>query len=349
MSGLVRLLLGLVLLGGIAGMVFWFGGAKESGVGASGTQSSTTSQNSSGPLASSAERVWESSTQCKECHEDVWSEWHGSHHQIAYLNPSVRKLSEDFRNKECQACHLPVPISMTGYAMRTLPRQTYPEEGISCLSCHLGKSGEVLARATVDSAPCKPVASEDFVSMRLCESCHNQHKTTDQWRASPQFQAGTSCNDCHMPEVERKGVDGSTHPGRGHRYLGAHDKPTLLKAGKFDVTKIGDEIELRLENIGAGHNFPTEERHRAVDMMVRFVNGDGTPSDWTRGYRFRQPYRDEPGENTQLPAGQAKAVRVGIPKDAVKAEARLWYRLTPFVGDDSPESTLLEERSVDLR
>jgi hypothetical protein len=30
-------------------------------------------------------------------------------------------------------------------------------------------------------------------------------------------------------------------------------------------------------------------------------------------------------------------------------EARLWYRLTPFVGDDDPKSSLLAERRVELR
>jgi hypothetical protein len=121
---------------------------------------------------------------------------------------------------------------------------------------------------------------------------------------------------------------------------------------------VGAELVLQLENVGAGHNFPTEERHRAVDMMYRFVAADGTAGEWQRAWRFRMPYRDEmepinpgnePGENTQLPAGKKKAIRVPIDRGAVAAETRLWYRLTPFVGDDSPMSTLLDEQRVELR
>jgi hypothetical protein len=50
-----------------------------------------------------------------------------------------------------------------------------------------------------------------------------------------------------------------------------------------------------------------------------------------------------------LAAGASKAVRIKVPAGAVSAEARLWYRLTPFIGDDSPQSTLLDEHKVDLK
>ena len=90
---------------------------------------------------------------------------------------------------------------------------------------------------------------------------------------------------------------------------------------------------------------------------MRLLTAAG-PGEWQRAWRFRQPYRDEAtpvnpgsatGENTQLPSGAQKQVRVPIPGDAVAADVRLWYRLTPFVLDDDPRSMLLEERRVTLR
>jgi hypothetical protein len=153
-----------------------------------------------------------------------------------------------------------------------------------------------------------------------------------------------------MPSLERRRADGSTRIGRKHVYEGAHDLPTLEKAGRFTAERDGAELVLALANTGAGHNFPTEERHRAVDIVYRFVTAaDAGTGEWTRVFRFRQPYRDEPGENTQLPAGEQRTFRVPIPDGAVAAEARLWYRLTPFCGDDDPRSTLLEERRLELR
>jgi hypothetical protein len=55
-----------------------------------------------------------------------------------------------------------------------------------------------------------------------------------------------------------------------------------------------------------------------------------------------------PGENTQLPAAETRSVRVPVPDDATAVEARLWYRLTPFCGDDDPQSTLLDEQRLPL-
>ncbi|MFH0946900.1 MAG: multiheme c-type cytochrome [Planctomycetota bacterium] len=288
---------------------------------------------------------WESSRQCEECHQEVYREWHGSHHQIAYLNPEVRALSDDFRNKECQACHLPRPVSVTGYAQRSLPRMTLPDEGVSCLTCHLGADGGILGRVDRADAPCRPRASPELLSTEMCESCHNQHATTDQYRASPFAKAGGTCRECHMPELERTTTAG-VRAGFMHVYKGCHDLETLQSAGKFVVTREGNELVLSLTNVAAGHNFPTEERHRAVDMMVRFETAPGEWGEWERAYRFRQPYRDETGPDTQLPAGETKTVRVDWPAGASKAQARLWYRLTPYVTDDDPRSTLLFEEEV---
>lgn len=311
-----------------------------------------------GPLEASMLVRWESSAQCRDCHQDVYDEWFGSHHQISFTNPEVRALSDDFKKEECMDCHLPRPLAVTGFGNRTLPRRTHFDEGVSCISCHLGPDGGVIARNDRPEVPCKPKRSDALLSVDACASCHNQHGTTDQWRDSHYAKQGTDCASCHMPEITRVRKDGSQRMGRKHVYEGGHDKATLLAAGRFAVSKDRDDVVLQLENVGAGHNFPTEERHRAVDMTYRFVAADGTTGDWQRAWRFRMPYRDEmepinpgnaPGENTQLPAGQQKAIRVPIEAGAVAVEARLWYRLTPFVGDDSPMSTLLEERRVDLR
>ncbi|MCA8974004.1 MAG: hypothetical protein KDC98_04745 [Planctomycetes bacterium] len=302
---------------------------------------------------------WESAVQCKKCHEAVYDEWLGSHHQIAFTNPEVKKLSEDFRKEECMDCHLPRPLAVTGFGNRTLPRRTHFDEGVSCISCHLAPDGGILGRNDRPEVPCAPRRSEDFFGIKTCESCHNQHWTTDQWRASSYARQGIDCSSCHMPEVARKRGDKSERMGRGHVFPGAHDLATLRKAGRFEVTRDGSEVVLTLTNEGAGHNFPTEERHRAVDIMYRFVDGDAAaePSPWTLAWRARQPYRDDPEpvgpgaksqENTQLPAHEAKALRLPIPPSAKAIEARLWYRLTPFCGDDSPLSTLLEERRLDL-
>ncbi|MBL8725244.1 MAG: hypothetical protein JNK49_14445 [Planctomycetes bacterium] len=315
---------------------------------------------SGAPGAAPAARTtrWESSQQCRPCHDDVFAEWQGSHHQISFTNPEVRALSDDFRREECKDCHLPRPLAVTGFGKRTLPRNTHLDEGVSCVSCHLGTDGGLVGRNDRPEVPCKPKRSEEFLSVDACASCHNQHGTTDQWRSSHFAAQGTDCAACHMPEVARTRPDKSSRMGRNHRFPGAHDPEMLKRAGRFEVRRNGSAVELVLTNVTAGHNFPTEERHRAVDFVYRFVGSDGTAGPWTLAFRCRNPYRDEstpvgpgaaPSENTQLPAGATKVVTVAIPADMRAVEARLWYRLTPFCDDQSPLSTLLEERRLELQ
>ncbi len=299
----------------------------------------------SGGSTPAGARRWQSSAQCRACHAEVWNEWHGSHHQIAFLNPEVRKLSEDFRNKECQACHLPRPVFEIGLGKRTLPRLTRPDEGVDCLTCHLGADGGLVSRNAAPTAPCQPRAEPAFTGVLLCESCHNQHQTTDQFRASRFAAEGGHCNDCHMPQAPRAGV---ARRGRSHAFPGAHAPAMLRAAPRLELACTGGELVVAVTNTGAGHNLPTEERHRAVDVLARFVPATGEPGAWTALYRFRQPYRDEPGENTQLPAGATKTLRVPVPAGAARAEVRLWYRLNPYASDTDPASTLLVEQSLVL-
>lgn len=89
---------------------------------------------------------WESARQCQQCHAELFDEWQNSHHGIAFTNPEVRALSDDFRKEECMDCHLPRPLAVTGFGKRTLPRRTHFDEGVSCISCHLGADGGILGR-----------------------------------------------------------------------------------------------------------------------------------------------------------------------------------------------------------
>lgn len=159
--------------------------------------------------------------------------------------------------------------------------------------------------------------------------------------------------------------------GRSHVMPGGHDLTTLQKAGRFEFTRAeGEEdgtLRVALTNALAGHNYPTEERSRALDMMVRFLDEDGAPiaaeleisevvpdtvasvDGWQCIHRFRNPYRDEPLPNSQLASGETYARTVRAPDGAVRAEAKLLYRRNPFAADDDPEVVVVEERTVELR
>jgi hypothetical protein len=352
-----RLLVLLILLA--AGWGVWFSaysdGAKSESEDpqnpALGTPTDPSSQNGSGtPTGPTATQeladipVFTSSEQCKACHEDVYAEWRSSHHAIAYTNPEVRKLSDDFRNKECQACHLPRPILETGLGRRPLPRYDRPNEGVGCITCHMDQHGRIVGRNTRLDAGCMPIRNEPWLTMENCKTCHNQHGTTDQWEASEYPSRKIDCNTCHMPEITR----GHGGIGRGHVYPGAHDINMLRQAAEFRARKEGDKIIVEVENNGAGHNFPTEERHRAVDVIYRYVDEAQLELDapaFTRLYRFRQPYVGDPRPNTQLPAHQTWTGEIPL-TDAPKGkilQLQLVYKLQPFM-TDADAKMLFEHR-----
>ncbi len=287
-----------------------------------------------------------SSTQCFECHAGVAAEWQESHHQFAFENPEVRKLSNDFANQECTACHAPRPVLSFEPGERVLARQSERALGVDCLACHSHPEGGVgtMNQAAKNDAPCRPRFSERMASVDHCAACHNQHKTVEQWRAAPAELKGDGCLDCHMPVSFRAGG----RKGRNHSFPASHDLAALQSAVEMQVGADSGGAWVSLHNKGAGHNFPTDERSRAADLQVRWQLPNDEWSDWLHIHRFRDPYRDETDlTNTQLPSGATEQFTLPLAdgmssSEGQRAEVRLLYRTNPYLPDDeSAELTRL--------
>ena len=283
------------------------------------------------PVVEAEPVVWTSSEQCIACHAEVGAEWRESWHAQSWTDPLPRApdQSNDFSNTDCIDCHAPRPIFETGIGERVLPRAVRRVEGVDCIACHLLPDGRVAGTIDNPSAPCRPKAMRDLRRAEYCAGCHNQHGTVDQWSESSWGAQNVSCIDCHMVEVTR--ADGST--GRDHRSFGGHSLDFLQAAVTVSATVGADGWVARVENTGAGHNYPTDERSRASDLFWRRPG----ETEWKHLYRFRNPYRFEVGlPNTELPSGEAVEVDVAdaAPDEAI--EIALFYKLTP-VWDD-PEN-----------
>ena len=272
------------------------------------------------------------SEQCLACHADVAAEWQASHHALAFSNPEVRKLSNDFANQECIACHAPRPVLEFAPGERVLARVAGRGSGVDCLSCHLRPDGGVATsnpRPKTD-APCRPRFEGRMDSVDHCAACHNQHLTVEQWRAAPEERRGENCLGCHMPEVFRAGG----RRGRDHAFRASHDLAALQSAVTLRGGHGEEGVWVEVENTGAAHNFPTDERSRAADVQLRWADANGVWSDWENLHRFRQPYRDETHlVDTQLPAAAIWREQASVPAGASAAEARLLYRTNPYLPD----------------
>jgi nitrate/TMAO reductase-like tetraheme cytochrome c subunit len=323
----------------------------------------------------------ESSQSCRECHSQQFDEWESSIHAKSFTDPLVlaTNQSNNFRKEECIPCHAPAPVFEHGIGKleRVVERVTAREEGVDCLSCHrMGDRvvGPAAAAAGSSRAACRPMARAELASPALCAPCHNQHNTVDEWEASSYPNAGVTCLDCHMQPVTRKTEDGTTRPGRSHKFPGGHDREMLAKAFTLrtevvDAAEGGKKLVVHVSNSGAGHNFPADARHRALDLVVTLIQPDGVevpPRESSRPYnrergtarrRFRNPYREEPEritnreqfgrENTQILAGETVTLEVPYDPDAVNAaRVELIYKLTPIESDD--EGVRLHDARVPL-
>src|SRR5439155_14600895 len=123
----------------------------------------------------------------------------------------------------------------------------------------------------------------------------------DQWsRAERGSKAGNVCVDCHMPLVERPVALGlPPRSVRSHVFPASRSESQLRRAYAYAAAIEGNEVVVRLTNRGAGHNFPTATRQRAVESLVTVRDVDGKVLGTSR-LVCRYPYASElaPGQMT---------------------------------------------------
>lgn len=285
------------------------------------------------PTPPAPARAFTSSKQCQECHTTAYAEWEVSWHAQAWTDPEPRKLSNDFSNTDCIDCHAPQPVFETGLGNRVLPRATRRVEGVDCIACHQLANGGMAGTITNPTPPCRPQEQRDLVQAEFCAPCHNQHGTVQQWQATPFAQAGPgfrTCIDCHMPYRE-----GDPSKGRDHTMAGGHDMDLVRSAVELRARREAGKVVVEIENVGAGHNYPTDDRSRASDLFWRPLAAAGaTPEAWRHLYRFRNPYRYEVGlENTELAYGKTLEVEVDDAAAAGTIEVALFFKTTPYWSD----------------
>lgn len=296
------------------------------------------------PVRSESATAFTSSAQCQACHEPEYAEWSASWHAQAWSDPEVRALSNDFANADCIDCHAPKPVFETGIGARVLPRSSRRGEGVDCIACHVLPAGHVSGGGVagtrdVPDAACRPAVVRDLGSAAFCGVCHDQHETTKQWRASEYAARGVDCVACHMPPRAGPGAS-----GRSHAMTGGHDLDLVRQAVALRGRREGAGFVVEVENVGAGHHFPTEERARAGDVFWRPLDGSG--GAWRFLYRFRSPYRHEDLPDTLLPAHETRQIPVDGADGSSAIEVALFYKLTPYWTDPGRPDPEREARLV---
>lgn len=281
------------------------------------------------PAAGPREVPFENTRECRACHEDVYAEWEKSYHAMAWTDPYVQALSQGFQKPECIDCHAPLPIHVTGTGQRVSPRNRDRADGVDCLTCHLLDDGVSVA-ASRDVPPsgvagaCRPVKVETLPQVITCAGCHNQHETVNELEASG---IGKTCSDCHMEPAPR--ANGRT--GRSHVFPGAHDVEMHRRATKLEASLESGEIVARVTNVGAGHQIPTDARHRSYNVWVSMWDPRGNPVVVDQPIaEFRLYYRDQFRDTTQIAHGKTGVGRWRVPEGMKgRVQVKLTYALSP--------------------
>ena len=287
---------------------------------------------------------WISSEQCADCHQEIYDEWVTSPHANSWNNEDVRVQSNHFANKDCIDCHAPRPVFETGLGERVLPRPARRSEGVDCITCHLTPDGTMAGTITNPRAACRPTTRRELRRVDLCAGCHDQHKTVQQWKASPFAEHREGCMECHMPYR-----DGTPEGGRVHSMLGGHSVEMVRAGVELDAVRAEDgSIRIQLTNT-SGHAFPTDERSRASDLWWRPLDEAGEPDGrWRHLHRIRDPYRHETDlVSTLIHCGEVRDVELDNPAAKGPVEVMLVYKRAPYYRDSQSGLALRMEDVMD--
>jgi HEAT repeat protein len=302
--------------------------------------------------AAHADQVLESAY-CARCHPAIYAEHRENTHGRAFQDGEARLATRGFRREDCVRCHTPRPVFETGIGRTPMTRWADLEEGNTCMSCH-GKAGVDYGRF-VGGEECKTAFEPRVGTVQDCATCHRIAGTPDQWSRAENGQlAGNECLDCHMPLVVRPVAVGMPpRPVRSHVFPASRSESQIRRAYDYEASVEGNEVVVRVTNKGAGHNFPTANRQRAVESLVVVKDAEGQEVARSRMV-CHYPYASElaPHQMTlpvtsQIPSGKSREHRVPIPVAAGIVECRLYFKLYRPIADEHPTlSRCLEERRI---
>ena len=118
----------------------------------------------------------------------------------------------------------------------------------------------------------------------------------------------------------------------------------------------GSGWTVEVENVAAGHSYPTDERSRASDLFWRpLASGvaaatgeDPGEQPWRFLYRIRDPYRYEVDiPSTLIMHGETRKIDLTDAEGHAGVEVMLVYKLTPFYRDPETGEPLETETVTD--
>lgn len=306
-----------------------------------------------------------SAKRCAQCHPTQYEDWSASLHSKA-MGPGIAGQYPPFSSSEkagCDVCHAPMSeqaeeLRVSGeWTANTKLNQNLQQEGVTCAACHLrkhqrnappqrtGKQDDSELEELSAALHGKPLRTKFFETSEFCRGCHQHEANTlkisgntientyIEWLKSPAYDAGKTCQSCHMPD-------------RKHLWKGIHDKEMTTSGVRIEHTlstenpKTGEVFRatLKLSNTGSGHRFPTYTtpavylKAAFLDKDAKVVSGDYfeqhiiqrrlnmSNSPWTEYF------------DTRLASGESAELvfEKTIPPEAVRFKLWIWVKPDQF-------------------
>ncbi len=220
------------------------------------------------------------SERCGDCHRDIYHEWKDSPHARSFTSTAFKEETNEYQFTFCLGCHVPETI-FTDNSIE--PRKINLAEGVNCNSCHLNDcklSGPTPARGPHPISERNPF----YKTSELCGKCHIG--TFKAWQESDVTGGRKTCQDCHMPAIQRKLIQDDPwqkiYPKReGKQHLFSHpnlkDNTSLVMSFTKVIHSEG-KIEglLEVENTGIPHSVPTGDYgYREVVVTIEIWDKGG--------------------------------------------------------------------------
>jgi hypothetical protein len=238
---------------------------------------------------------------CNACHFQAHDDWSTSAHARAWANDTFQAaLARAGGSTACSQCHLPLVNQhaklAAGYFDGDLSRPnldvneiwdaTLMSEGVTCAACHI-RDGMVIGTRPITDAPHPVAVSEELGSAAVCATCHQMtwegadqpfYDTYREWEGSAYAKAGIRCQDCHMPPRAGLATASRFAASPAHDFTAntARAVSVLVKLEQSELQR-GQPfpVQIRIQNTGAGHHFPTGSPFKPYAVTVELIGSDG--------------------------------------------------------------------------
>jgi hypothetical protein len=266
---------------------------------------------------------------CGNCHQEIYQEWKISTHAHAYKDDLqfMAELSKQDSNDPtsdvtwmCLNCHTPLINQQEKLIVgleKSLNHATkinnpyynaeLQEEAITCASCHVRDGIIIGPYGNPDNLAPHPVQlSTELTEASWCNQCHQAQAhfkeinlgcffTTGEEHASSSYKA-QSCQECHMPHIERPLVAGGPIRKTRYHYFGGSLIPKQHRFAEemkqmedlyttgLDITLTGSSFDQKqkmwkittsYKNSSAGHNLPSGDPERYIRIILELLDKKG--------------------------------------------------------------------------